>query len=231
VLSVAGEKPIVISETGWPSAGTPLTSPLGSAVFSEENATLYLKNFVSWAEDQLRPQDSYFFFAAMDEPWKAAVEGDFGSHWGVYTASDLKPGRQEILDCERTTSTWGTARLPDASTSGDPVLVVTDTPAVGSESAVCGTANFIVPADTRILTYVNTPFGWFGPKSFGGAASILPDGTWCSEYASPGTGDSNATEIGVFLVESSLAPPPADGTGTLPTELTNAALDSEIIAR
>jgi hypothetical protein len=231
VRAVAGEKPIVISETGWPSSGSLPPGPFGDVTFTEADAATYLQNFVSWAEAELRPNDSYFYFASMDEPWKSGPEGNYGAHWGISTAGVLKEGIFETLDCDRVAPNWGTTRIPDEDTAGDPTVSVTTTPALGTADPICGETNFLVPADARILVYVNTAFGWWGPKSEGGSAAVLNDGTWCSAYASPGTADEDGTEIGVFLVDSAFEPMLVSGPATLPTELTGGALDSVIVAR
>lgn len=230
--AVAGEKPIVISETGWPSGGNLGRSPWASDTpFTEADAATYLMDFVTWADSELRDQDSYFYFAAMDEPWKEAVEGNWADHWGITTAGAVKDGVAETLACERSNPSWGTARIPDAAAAGDPTLSVTNTPALGTDDPICGTANFLVPSDHHILVYVNTDFGWWGPKSSGGSALVMSDGNWCSYYASTGTADEDGSEIAVFLMEKTFAALPVLGETDLPSELAAAAVDSVIVER
>ena len=65
VLAVSGGKEVIVSETGWPSGG----NTVGDAVPTPENAALYFKNFISWARTK---EVKYFYFEALDEPWKAA---------------------------------------------------------------------------------------------------------------------------------------------------------------
>lgn len=80
IANIADGKPIVISETGWPSAG----SPYGAAVPSLDNALDYVINTYLWAE-----QDGIdvIYFAAFDEAWKTGDEGDVGSSWGIWDSS------------------------------------------------------------------------------------------------------------------------------------------------
>jgi exo-beta-1,3-glucanase (GH17 family) len=77
VSRVAGGRRVIISETGWPSAGT----PVGAAVPSEENALRYLLATLEWVEAE---GIDLFYFAAFDEAWKAGPEGDRGVTWGLW---------------------------------------------------------------------------------------------------------------------------------------------------
>lgn len=77
VERVAGGKRVIISETGWPSAGT----PVGAAVPSVENALRYLLATLDWTE---AAGIDLFYFAAFDEAWKAGAEGDRGVTWGLW---------------------------------------------------------------------------------------------------------------------------------------------------
>ena len=64
-------KPIVLGETGWPSAvDTPSpgdTPPPAAAVPSPQNQARYFREFVTWAAQHRVP---YFYFDAFDEDWK-----------------------------------------------------------------------------------------------------------------------------------------------------------------
>jgi len=77
VARVAGGKRVVISETGWPSAG----SPVGEAVPSVENAIRYLLATLEWTRSE---GIDLFYFSAFDEAWKAGAEGDCGVSWGLW---------------------------------------------------------------------------------------------------------------------------------------------------
>jgi len=83
-------KPIVIGETGWPSAGP----SYGAAVPGEANQARYLKEFTSWAQAK---KVQYFYFDAFDEGWKIHESG-VGTHWGLYQQDGrVKPGLSNIL--------------------------------------------------------------------------------------------------------------------------------------
>jgi exo-beta-1,3-glucanase (GH17 family) len=82
-VSVSQGKPVLISETGWPSAG----EPLGGAVPGEEAALLYLLNTLKWTQEA---GIDCFYFSSFDEAWKATHEGDRGVFWGLWD-QDGKP--------------------------------------------------------------------------------------------------------------------------------------------
>jgi exo-beta-1,3-glucanase (GH17 family) len=79
-------KPVLIGETGWPTAGL----PQGAAVPGEANLCRFLADFVTLATAQNIP---YFLFAAYDETWKSAATGlEVEAHWGLATTNrTLKP--------------------------------------------------------------------------------------------------------------------------------------------
>ncbi len=77
VARVSQGRKVVISETGWPSAG----EPLGGAVPSPENALLYFLNTIQWTREA---GIDVFYFSAFDEEWKASHEGDRGVTWGLW---------------------------------------------------------------------------------------------------------------------------------------------------
>jgi exo-beta-1,3-glucanase (GH17 family) len=77
---IAGGKPIVISETGWPSHGT----PYGAALPGRDEALNYFLNTYLWAEED---GIEIVYFAAFDESWKTGDEGDVGAYWGLWDAS------------------------------------------------------------------------------------------------------------------------------------------------
>lgn len=75
--SVSQGKRVVISETGWPSAG----APLGGAEPSAEHALLYFLNTIAWTR---AAGIDVFYFSAFDEAWKESHEGDRGVYWGLW---------------------------------------------------------------------------------------------------------------------------------------------------
>ncbi|MFT4626265.1 MAG: exo-beta-1,3-glucanase (GH17 family) [Myxococcota bacterium] len=79
VTLAAQGKPVVIAETGWPTAG----SPVGPAEPSLRNMALYLLNVLAWTDDDEIP---LFWFSSFDEAWKVGPEGDCGAYWGLWDA-------------------------------------------------------------------------------------------------------------------------------------------------
>jgi glucan 1,3-beta-glucosidase len=76
-MRAANGKPVIISETGWPSQGT----NFGAAMPSDENFMKYFINTQKWsAEDGIE----IFYFSSFDESWKVGAEGDVGAYWGLW---------------------------------------------------------------------------------------------------------------------------------------------------
>ena len=83
-VKAAGGKKVIITESGWPSDGT----PLDKAIPSDTNAMTYFINAQEWASEE---NIDLFYFSAFDEKWKDADEGDVGPHWGIWdTHGNLK---------------------------------------------------------------------------------------------------------------------------------------------
>ena len=75
--AAAGEKRVIISETGWPDRGT----PEGGSVPSVENALKYFVDTYQWADEA---GIEVFYFSSFDESWKVDAEGDVGAFWGLW---------------------------------------------------------------------------------------------------------------------------------------------------
>jgi len=73
------DKQVVISEVGWPSKGRTRQD----AVASHANQAKFLRRFLAEAE---RRNITYYVMEAFDQPWKRDLEGEAGSHWGVFNA-------------------------------------------------------------------------------------------------------------------------------------------------
>lgn len=85
----AGGKEIVVSETGWPTAG----QSVGQADAGESEASRYFEEIRAWSIASGIP---VLWFDAADEPWKASEEGAGGAHWGFLTKDfRLKDGYAE----------------------------------------------------------------------------------------------------------------------------------------
>lgn len=76
-LHAASGKPVIITETGWPSQGT----GLDGAQPSYENALRYFLNIQQWAA---QAEVEVFYFSSFDESWKVGDEGDVGAYWGLW---------------------------------------------------------------------------------------------------------------------------------------------------
>jgi exo-beta-1,3-glucanase (GH17 family) len=77
--NVAGGKKVIISETGWPTVG----SPFGAAVPSYDHALEYFIRTYQWAHEE---GVEIFYFSSFDESWKVGDEGDVGAYWGLWDA-------------------------------------------------------------------------------------------------------------------------------------------------
>lgn len=76
-LKAGKGKKVIITETGWPSQGTPLYG----AVPSDENFMKYFINVQTWSKLEGIP---VFYFSSFDESWKVGTEGDVGAYWGIW---------------------------------------------------------------------------------------------------------------------------------------------------
>lgn len=91
LLEISDGKPVIISETGWPSCG----DHVGKAVPSDKNSARYLREFMEWAKLNHVP---YFYFSSFDASWKVEQEGPQGACWGILTQTgEIKPGINMVL--------------------------------------------------------------------------------------------------------------------------------------
>lgn len=77
VVDAAQGKPIIITETGWPSEG----GGLKGAQAGPEAAMKYFIDAMSWTNENDIP---IFYFSSFDESWKTGDEGDVGAYWGLW---------------------------------------------------------------------------------------------------------------------------------------------------
>jgi len=77
------DKPIVITEVGWPSNGRIRQG----AVASDANEAIFLRQFLALAEKE---HYIYYLMEAFDQPWKSESEGAVGAYWGIYNV-DRQP--------------------------------------------------------------------------------------------------------------------------------------------
>ena len=77
--AMAPGKPILIGETGWPAAGR----QRGHAVPGVVNQARFIRTLVPAARQS---GFDYNIVEAFDQPWKRALEGVVGAHWGLFDA-------------------------------------------------------------------------------------------------------------------------------------------------
>ena len=215
-------KPLILSETGWPSAGP----QRGGAIPSASNAATYLRNFVGWAKAR---NVEYFYFEAFDEAWKTA-EGAQGPHWGILDASgNMKSGMNSAFSGAPVPDTWSRA-IPGGA--GPAQLQFLSVPALGSLDDLRGQVRGVDPAAYRVATYIYVDGLWY-PKPSYAAPTVYPgiDGDWTVDVTT-GAMDENATRIAAYLLPVAYRVPLVDaGTADVPAEVVANALASREVSR
>ena len=74
-------KKVIISETGWPTAG----SKNGNAEPSLTNMMRYFTNLYTWSAAN---EIEIFYFSSFDESWKFSYEGEAGASWGLWDSNN-----------------------------------------------------------------------------------------------------------------------------------------------
>ncbi len=72
-------KPVIITEIGWPSDG----QPAKHATASVSNQAKVLREFLNRADKE---KVTYYIVEAFDQPWKQSIEGSAGAYWGIFNA-------------------------------------------------------------------------------------------------------------------------------------------------
>lgn len=72
------DKPVLIGETGFPSAGRQRASAVPSII----DEARYIRDFIAYANSI---SVDYNLIEAFDQPWKRASEGTVGGYWGVFS--------------------------------------------------------------------------------------------------------------------------------------------------
>jgi len=75
-------KPVIITEIGWPSDG----QPAKHATASVSNQAKVLREFLNRADQE---KVTYYIVEAFDQPWKQSIEGSAGAYWGVFNADRI----------------------------------------------------------------------------------------------------------------------------------------------
>jgi GPH family glycoside/pentoside/hexuronide:cation symporter len=79
--NIAKGKPVIITETGWPDAG----STNKGAIPSPENSMKYFINVNNWMSEE---EVKIFYFSSFDESWKIHHEGEVGERWGIWDKNE-----------------------------------------------------------------------------------------------------------------------------------------------
>ncbi len=211
IVTIAGGKTVIVSETGWPSEG----NTIGSAVPSPENASFYFLNFVSWAKEK---DVSYFYFEAFDEPWKADYEGTQGAHWGIWDKNgNLKEGMQDVFDNKTIPENWDAGDIPGGP--GDPSIEFTYVPPYGSTDYLLGQAWHVKPSEYNVAVYIKVGSGWWTKPYLNSPLTLIGlDGSWTCNIVTGGV-DQEATQIAAYLLPAEYDPPLMTGGSTLPDTL------------
>jgi len=77
VKAAGGDKPVIVTETGWPWKG----EAVAGAVPSADNAMRFFIDIQQWGR---REGVKLFYFSSFDEPWKLGQEGVVGTQWGLW---------------------------------------------------------------------------------------------------------------------------------------------------
>ena len=83
VKAAGGEKPVIVTETGWPGQG----QAVEGAVPSADNAMRYFIDVQQWGRSE---GVKLFYFSSFDEPWKLGQEGEVGTQWGLWDKAERR---------------------------------------------------------------------------------------------------------------------------------------------
>jgi exo-beta-1,3-glucanase (GH17 family) len=203
VVNVSGSKLVVISETGWPSAG----NAVGAAVPSVANANIFALQFFTWAKANQIPS---FYFEAFDETWKASSEKPQEAHWGIWdTSGDIKAGMDAFFNGQ-TALVNCNGQIP-----GPTAVEFVYVPPYGSSDSLEVQVTGVQPAGYALATFIKVSGNWWTkPTQAQPTVAINPDGSARIRIDTGGI-DQFATEIAVFLIPSNVSPPVVLG-GSLP---------------
>ena len=206
----AGSKPVIVSETGWPSGG----NQIGDAVPSPENASFYFLNFVSWARAN---NVQYFYFEAFDESWKANYEGPQGAHWGIWDKDgNMKSGMMDVFNGKTIADNWSQVSIPGGP--GEPEIEFSYIPPYGCLNRLKGQVWHVNPSNYKVAVYIHV-FGWWTKPYWDKPLTMIQkNGAWTCDITTGGD-DKKATAIAAYLVPNGYIPPVISGETTLPLEL------------
>lgn len=204
LTELANGKRVVLSETGWPSAGP----DLGRAQATAEAAAAYMHEFVAWARLN---EVSFFYFSTFDESWKSEDEGGNGPHWGYRFNDGLpKPGVREVFDAP-------------LQPLGPPTIEITHLPAVGSTEPLVGRVANIGAVNHRVALYLRTATGWRTKPGFDKPLTPIDcNGSFLASLS--GDGDATGDRVLAALLPVDFVPPILDGVPDIPKSLRERAI-------
>ena len=222
VTAAAGGRPVIVSETGWPSDGNAVLN----AVPSPANASYYFLDFVSWARAK---NVNYFYFEGFDEAWKAPYEGPQGAHWGLFDSDgNLKPGFEQVVNGVTLLNNWDCSGTVGGA--GSPSIDLTYVPPYGSSMNLAGQIAHVSPDAYEVVVYLSVNGGatWYvKPYLTAPITYTQCDGTWTTNVVTGGS-DQLATNYAAFLIPRTYSPPVLSGA-PLPGELfQNAAATAQV---
>jgi exo-beta-1,3-glucanase (GH17 family) len=222
IVAAAQGKTVIVSETGWPSAGNVICN----AVPSPANASFYFLNFISWARAN---NVSYFYFTSLDEAWKANYEGPQGAHWGVWDKDGvLKAGMQDVFDGQTIPDNWTNGSVPGGP--GSPSIEFSYVPPYSFSTNLFGQVFHVNTDDYKVAVYIYVGGWWTKPTFANPLTNIGLDGGWECDITTGGN-DPLATMIVAYLVPKTFNPPPMMGGQTLPPSLDQNSVAKVEIAR
>lgn len=203
LVAASGSRPVVVSETGWPSAG----NAVGAAVPSAANADLFALQYLTWAGGN---SIQSFYFEAFDEAWKANSEGPQGAHWGIWDATGtIKPGMDAFFNGQ-TASVSCNGTIP-----GPTAIQFVYVPPYGSSDQLEVQVTGVQPLSYVLATYIRVAGSWWTKPTFAQpTVAINTDGTARIAIVTGGI-DQLATDIAVFMIPAGSVPPTVGG-GALP---------------
>ena len=223
MLAMAKGKPVVVSETGWPSQG----DVVGNAVPSPSNSAYYALDFVSWAKAK---KVKSFYFSAFDEAWKTASEGPQGAYWGIWDQyGNLKSGMDSVFSGDLLPDNWSGLQTPGGN--GTPSLTITSVPAYGTSGNLEGQVLHLPWVDYGVVVYLFVNGGWWVKPTYTAPVTALAvDGRWSCAVVTGGI-DADATQYAAFVVPINYSPPLLSGASSLPSELYSISVTHYVVVR
>lgn len=231
IKEIAGDKEIMVSETGWPTEG----NTVGGSTPSLTNLQFYLTNLLAWKEST---GISLTWFSAFDEPWKSNVVNPQEAFWGLFTYNAeldsliLKEGLHEILTQATNidSTTWNCQFIENEENS--PRISFNQIPTYGDQNGIlCGKVDGIRPCDYILALYIQVNGRWWVKPTYAAREIRLAcDGSFCIDVVTGGF-DRNATEYQLFLLDKECEPPGLGNAPSIPDSLYEKAIAHEIITR